>query len=507
MATINEITQLRREGKIDEALALAKTMLAQSPSDRYARTTMAWCLKAKCEMSAKSGDYTAFLEAFKHLPELRLGEIGEQTMANRFSWDMKTLFDALARIPEIALSTASQIIEVLPRLSFKKPDKYYTLLADVFMKVRESQNSPWQGFIPFMDWFDFDNFMPEDYQKIPLSNGKSMPSVAERAYSNYYKTLAKGLEQGKDLGDTARGFVQQLKKVCQLYPQFQYIPYHRALLLIALGEKDEARKALLPFIKRRGNEFWVWDALCDTSDDPEVKLSCLCRALMCKTDPNFLGKVHIKAAQLMHELGHDGNARAELRAMQKTYSANGWNIPREAVTIARNDWYQSAIAADNNLEFYKNHLGASEQFLYMDIPETEVLVTYLNREKKICNFITNKRKRGFFSFKGIKVKLFENEILRVRFDAEVSEDKPMRILTLSKPKDISQYVGMFFKKIEGRLNIRDAQQFGFVGDIFVSPDLCSCLSDGDNVSGTAVLTYNRKKESYGWKAVKLNKQP
>ena len=52
--------------------------------------------------------------------------------------------------------------------------------------------------------------------------------------------------------------------------------------------------------------------------------------------------------------------------------------------------------------------------------------------------------------------------------------------------------------------IKEGKNFGFVGDIFVDESL---LKDnvvaGEYVSVKAVITYNQKKDSWGWRAIAL----
>ena len=47
------------------------------------------------------------------------------------------------------------------------------------------------------------------------------------------------------------------------------------------------------------------------------------------------------------------------------------------------------------------------------------------------------------------------------------------------------------------------KQFGFVNDIFISPDLYEKhhLKDGDKISGKAMLSFNKNKGVWGWKVV------
>jgi hypothetical protein len=57
------------------------------------------------------------------------------------------------------------------------------------------------------------------------------------------------------------------------------------------------------------------------------------------------------------------------------------------------------------------------------------------------------------------------------------------------------------------LTIRQGNAFGFVDDNFVEPRLIakSKLADDTAVTGKAVLSFNSKKNQWGWKAVEVKR--
>jgi|GEM_PF-1629543 len=502
--TLQEITQLRKEGKIDEAYQNCLALYEQYPTDRYVRTAMAWCLKSVTEQAVEQCNVDAFVNALSLLGKLDLAEICEFQMANRFSWDIRGLLDNLKSAPAAYVNVANRILDVLSGLHFVKPNKYYSLLADVFLKVKGSQGAAWPGFVKFMDWFGFDNLMPEDYHRIPLQNGKSLPSLAERVHTTYYKSLMLLIDEGNADSAKIDQFINRLTLLNESHPEYQYTLYHKSLLLLKLGRQTDAMEAIKPFVQRKQSEFWVWDVLSDTTDDDEIKLSCCCRALMCNADPKFLGKVHLKTALLMHKLGYDKNARTEIRAMHTVYQQNGWNMPYEALDLVRQPWYQAADAPQLNDAFYKNHLSASESFLYADVPEVPILVTKCNYERMMCNFVTVDLKQGFFSLRQIKKRFKENTIYLVRMAGSVEEGKISNILTAEKVHDATPYIDVLFCKVDGVLKIREGDKFGFVGDVYIDKSLITSeMSNHTEVTGSAVISFNHKKKTWGWKATSL----
>ena len=207
----------------------------------------------------------------------------------------------------------------------------------------------------------------------------------------------------------------------------------------------------------------------------------------------------------MHRAGHDSNAKKELLILQSVYQNKGWTIPREVLNMLDQTWCKEIKPAESNKEFYNEQLDLSEEFLFTDIPEHSVLITYVNREKKICNFIDEQRIRGFFSFKRLRRRLNENTIFKIRFDGEPQNNQMAKLLTIKPVSDLTPYIGVFFKKIEGDLKIPHGRSYGFVGDILINEELITSnlLSNGDKLIGTAVITYERRRERFGWKAIRL----
>ena len=52
-------------------------------------------------------------------------------------------------------------------------------------------------------------------------------------------------------------FLPILSEVVDNYPDFQYPAYFHAKLLLALGDKNNILESLLPFAKKKRNDFWV----------------------------------------------------------------------------------------------------------------------------------------------------------------------------------------------------------------------------------------------------------
>lgn len=504
---IQEINQLRKDGELLRAYTECAAVLAELPDDRYGRICMMWCLKALCDKAVEDGRADEFCKYFSQLPDLRLDELGEQDAANRFTWDIFVLFKAYANNYGELSNVASTLFVTLKKLQFLKPQKYYTVLLEAFVKVKDSLNAPWHQFVEFMDWWGFDNFLPEDFNRIPLKQAhRSIPSVAERAYSAYYKSLAAKIETGEVDAAKIDEFISRLDRVSVEHPDFTYTLYHKTLLLLSLGRRDAALEALRPFVKKKQGDFWVWDILADTTDDADVKLSCYCRALTCKADEKYLGKVKAKLARLLIAASEYPAAKCEIQQMLALYQREQWHVSQAILDLASQPWFDSTEAPKTNAAFYAAHLANSEGFLFMDSPETPILITHYNNEKRICNFVTIDHRRGFFHTAKLKCRFEPNHVMLVRFADEIKEGKAATVVTCRPDAETAPYEGVFFRHIHGALSIRYGNTFGFVDDVFVDASLAKDVADRTPVNVAAVISYNVKKERWGWRAIQLSRQ-
>jgi hypothetical protein len=504
--TIQEIRQLRENGQIEQAYRECSSLLQQYPQDRYVRVTMAWCLKSLCEQAAQQHDASNFCNYFAQLPDLQLDDLGEQSVVNRFAWDVLTLFKGYKQTPNDLPPIANQVFSTLKELPFLKPHKHYSWLVDAFLQVKDATTGVWLPFVDFMDWWDFENFRSEDFAKIQLrEKGHSILSTAERAYSTYYKVLATLIARGSVSTQKVDKFIAKLDQLNEQHPEFTYTLYHKTLLLIALGRKEDALEALRPFVQKKQKDFWVWDALAGTTEDGQVKLSCYCKALTCRVEPKFLGKVRYKLCLELIATQNLSAAKYEIEQVIKVYNQEQWHIPPYIVDLTRQDWYANTTAASSNLDYYKAHLEDAESFLFLDYPEVAIMITHYNSEKQVCNFVTSDRKRGFFFTRSIRDKFRDFDIVKVRFAEPMTEGTPSSFFTYKRVNGISEYQQIFWKGMNGPIRINPGNSYGFVDDIYVDSRLIPAnIQNGTQVQGVAYLSYNAKKATWGWRAVKIN---
>ena len=502
MMTINEITDLRKSGEIDRAYQESKKLFESNPEDKFSRIVLSQSIKALMDRAAKQGDASALALLLEEYGSLGLETIEEAELNDKVAWDVRSLMLRWKQDGTYDPETLDRVAQALTSIEFVRPHRYFSILLDAMISFRDEAGNYWPGVTSFIDWWGLENLLPEDFQRVRIHNGSVIPSLAERTYTAYVKALLVALENGA-AGDEAQRFIQQLDILHEVHPEFRYTLYYKTLLLKSLGLMEEAVDAARAFVKSHQNDSWAWSMLGDIVDDPELKLSCYCRALLCHADYAEQVKVRTKLAELMYQRGDAANAKKEIELVLHTCEKNGWPVPEKVEEIANEPWYAETQAEFNNMKYYHSHLGPSEDFLCGDVPEKAIIIVKYNPQKSTCSFITEDRERGFFSTKKLHEHFADNQIYMARMPEGVEPKGITKVATLNKVDNIAPYEGIFFRRLRAELNIKPGQTFTFIDDIYVDGTMVQGLEAGDMIDITAVIYYNIKRESWGWRAVRV----
>ena len=500
--TVQEITELRKSGEIDRAYIEAKNLFESNPEDRFSRIVLSQSIKALMDRAAKTGDASALALLLNEYGALGLEEIDEAELNNKAAWDVRTLLLSWKQRDIYDPAALKRVLEALERIEFVRPHRYFSVLLDAIVRLKDPNDRHYEGLVDFLNWWDLSNLLPEDFERVRSHNGQLIPSLAERTYSAYVKSLVAEVEQGRREKE-AELFTYELDRLADEHPEFQYTLYYKTLLLKALGRIDDAVVSARAFVKSHQNEFWAWSMLGDIVDDDNLKLSCYCRALSCKTEPSFLVKVRRKAAALMIERGDLPNARKEYDYVILTCQKKGWHLPPEVEKAMQEPWFAETAPEFNNYKYYQQHLDASEDFLCGDVPEKSIIIVKYNPQKSTCSFITEDRERGFFNTKKLREQFADNQIYVARLPEGVDSKGATKVLSLRKVEDVTPYEGIFFRRLRAELNIRPGQTFTFIDDIYIDGTLVQGLQAGDMIDITAVIFYNIKRASWGWRALSV----
>lgn len=497
-----EIKELRQSGKLDEAIQMAYQALESDPANIWNKRAAGWVHYEYLKKYANIAHYDSFTKQLLMIKDLNFPE-GENMMFNQCAWQIGKLVFSLQRQEPLDYGKINDVYHIIQNFHFERPSEAYSFIYKSF----HGGNQNWSKYLDFADWWGFDNFLSDDYLEEEFKGRKSM-SIVEQAYIAYSKKLLEGEpvdSTGQHWGvnkSKIEQFMPKLEKVVDDYPRYQYPAYYMAKLLLVLGEKENVLSAFLPFAKLKKNNFWVWELMSEIFDDEEIKFACYCKALNLKAREDFLVKMRQSfAVRLINRKLYD-EAKTEIKIVVDTRTKNGWKIPNQISHWMEEGWYKDSKSKANNQKLYSEYVNMADEILFQDTPEEIVVVQYVNTHKSMLNFVKNKNKHGFFNYSNQLDKPQIGDILKVRFRGD-GDNGFYNVLSAKAAEPDTPTNAL--KNIEGILKVISPHNFGFVGDVFVDSKFIVDynLKNDETVEGKALLSYNKKKNEWGWKAIVL----
>jgi tetratricopeptide (TPR) repeat protein len=136
-------------------------------------------------------------------------------------------------------------------------------------------------------------------------------------------------------------------------------------------------------------------------------------------------------------------------------------------------------------------------------PERVGVVDRVNIERNVLHFIVDREVDGVIPLSHLSTPLREGCAIAVKLSRyQTKEGKAYRVLHAEVTDEMpSPLVRKEFSE-----EVRLSNGMGFTpSEIFVPPPLIaeSRIHDGQKVSGTAILNFNKKRQSWGWRAISL----
>ncbi|AYO16490.1 tetratricopeptide repeat protein [Vibrio owensii] len=137
-------------------------------------------------------------------------------------------------------------------------------------------------------------------------------------------------------------------------------------------------------------------------------------------------------------------------------------------------------------------------------PEVVAVVDHVNHKKEVFHFIASRTVHGVAQLSDLEVSPREGDSVAIKVaQYKVKGAARIRVLSISGTElSPDQSVYKTFSS-----EVRESNGMGFTdSDIFISPPLMSkhAIEDGDCVCGSAVLSLNKKRGEWGWKALTID---
>jgi len=491
-----EVTQLRKEGKLDEAFMLALENYNKEPDNIWNKRALSWVYYDSCKKTAAENNVNEFLKNIQKIKDLQLPS-KDKMIFDTLIWEYKKLLESTKIGDKINFQKANSLYQSLKGMHFTLPSKEFSILITALHKVYKDSHQYVEIINKCIKYLRPEDFLPEVY-----NNRKLMP-LAERIYYAYSKKILQGEAIPNQYGiieyrpnkENIKAFLPALNHWIEKHPDYTFLPYYKAKLEITLGDADSF-STFLPFAKKKKNDFWVWQLMSEIVTEKELVFACLCKALSLKTPEGFLSKIRIEFTKKLIEKKLYNEARTEVESVFKEKLENNHKIPNEILKWQREQWYIEAQPLKNNFTLYNQYKGKAEVILYNEIPEDTIVITFVNQEKKIANFVKNQKKAGFFKYENFLKNPKIGDILKVRLEVFDLEKNAYKLLTAEKGNEADCKA---IKTVEGQLKIIPSG-IGFVNDVFVDKETIEKNQWTNNqvITFKSILSFNKKKGKWCW---------
>lgn len=482
-----------RSGQVSDAYDMAKADMEQNVP--WAQREVGWALYYLMKQDAATNNYPSFVA---HLDEVC--SLDQLTVP-----DDNLLFNNMLRsvavfvkehIPPSGIDSPARLSAIFSRLhryDFEASAEY-TFLLRSFIKC-----GSWPEMADFISWWNLQKLTENDYVPYKMDNGMTIMSVAEQAYIAQAKALLRLNDPGR-----IEEFLPMLDDLMENHPEMTYPGYFYGKLLLALGrDADEALKVIVPFARKKATEFWVWQLLSDVFvNEPEKQLACLLRAVNCRSQENFLGKVRIKLASYYIQHNQLDLARYQIDKVTKCHLSEGWRLPYEVDYWIHQPW----IATVNpNGSAPIDYMTITNGILCEGSEEAVAIVTGVDPNSNKATLIYGMKKR---ICQKLRIKVGPGAVLKINYITEADRNK--RILNSVQTRFPDSLD--FAKVVEGTVQKRSDKDFAFLktnkGNFFMAPFVARKhdVQDGEKVKCLVVFDYNKKKDRWDWTCVSTNKK-
>ena len=631
MSDTKEIFRLRKAGEIDLAYTLAKEAMAGPYTDDWDVRALSWCLVDLLKRAARQNDrarlsaFAAELEALplpagddilenQRLFALSLAENGRHEILSArnhskagrheqacrlyhellardalypadhagYGWDLyrwtKDILSVSDTPTPAAIGQARRNLNIYMKLSVDRPSPLHSCMLKIAWQLASGNHLDLPAFVGL---WGLENFLSDDYDRFTTADGKTLPALAEKVVQRAAKDTAVA---GNPRAIAA--LMPHLEAMMARYPDNVWFRQNLVKFLASLGRQDEAREQAILFAREKSQEFWAWDLLGDLQADPNLRVACYCKGLLCPSEEDFVGRLRLKLARELNAQGYPAEARGEIETTLRHRAKSGYRVPREAEELMAAPWYMEATAAPPSKKFYIRFARRAEEILFEDldwidacvgesftievekrktlrrlyiadkptareitVPERALgmkelklgqpirikadlghsvsdgaklytaalrdhgvfhdifhqivgVVDHVNMPKGVLHVIAGREIDSVISLSDINASIGDHIALRV---ARYNTRKGLRTRVVTATPTDAEVDGNVCRSFRSTVRIRNGM--GFTDDgIFIPPDIVRShnMQDDEFVSGRAVINFNKKKRSWGWKALAID---
>jgi len=352
-------------------------------------------------------------------------------------------------------------------------------------------------------WNPPDDLTEEDFKE-SSHDGKRVMPYAEKFIYTHIKILLQLNDK-----DKIKSYLKQIDVIIQKFPKYSWLPYQKCkMLLAASSDTKEILNAIIPFVRKKSSEFWTWSSLGDAlQHEPDKALSCYCKALTNKGLDVFLVKVRLNLAKILVSKKMYKEAKFEINKILEQKNKEKQKIPTEINSWIKEKWYEETTLTGSNNVFYSQNTKPAEDIVYGESVKNYIgVITNLDKVSGKSYFSVSRNISGGFKPKK-QVPFKTGDILEFKLNEKKENDQAVyEVLSYEKTSKLPSKE--IYREFEGNLRISKGGEIGFIDSVFISKSMIesNSLKNNNLVKGIAIYLLNKKRNEFGWKAIKVWKE-
>ena len=369
-------------------------------------------------------------------------------------------------------SKARAALATYLKLDVERPSLLHSGILRLAIELEKNNKANFK-FTRFLEMWGFDNFSDDDWRQFRTDDGKTLPSVVQNAIYKYVAEL-----KDDKITTVPDAFVALLDKAIERMPRVPMLQYQKARLLGIVGKRDEAF-AILKELPAKIKQPFLWGDIADLAPTRELSIAALCKLITEQRNENFLGDARLRLAKLLIA---DGRYKEALREAETFYDARraaGWKIDDDYVAVRSAIPIDTKLIADNNA-LYKKQLESLEELLYTDAIE-QVMVWcgffYTNKLGKTRTRLVASDGSSLVVAPKSLSQMAHNEFNF--FNVRIKDNKLLSLKPITAAEGEKRFIVQ-----SGTIVIRTAangRPYGKVPHVFIGEEHLKNLRDGDSV--------------------------
>lgn len=496
---LQQINDARKAGDLDLAYTLAQQLMEINSEHFKIRQAMGWTMYEKLKRALEANNLALFSEIFDQIMPLNLFEEG--MLGNQLAWAVSKMCRNVFRTDqEINTDIIEHWLQSVAAFKYERPSKQAGFLLDCALHVSKIAHKDVRSLLAALD---YSKFSVEDIHGMGFirpGRGVSQPTLAEKVLTY----VAEQYIISKDK-EALTEFLPTLESWVQTYPHFDQLHFFlaKSKWMLQLGP-TEVLNVLVPFARRKNNDIRVWQLMAEVyaTLDGEKAIACLCKAIVSSKQEGFLVYVRYNLARLFHQMGMDAEAKTELQHVVNFRQSIGKPIPPNIEAFMAEPWYEQATAFKNNWSLYSKYSNTADDLLYPNNPSYIGVITYIDPQGQKVFYRLNKDYAGTFPMKRFRFRFAVGQAYRFRVEEEPGGR--LKVLAIYPTRELPP--SDLARPFAGIVTQRRPGGPAFVEGIFVPPTLVDSyrLVDGMPVTGWSVITFDKKKDQWGWSAMAIN---